>query len=159
MSVPATPQSPPQQQQVPRQDRNHSPPAAVREGSTEGMGEGWQGLYSSHDKQAWCRGAGRGGQGTRHQGRRCPSRDLGVGWRKEAGEQGRSKRGFARSTSGLQPGPGVGGRQGQRLRGGRGGGSHLHTSRKSSLRPLQSPCWPRLSPRPHGKCPAPLFTE
>lgn len=48
--VPATPH------QFPRQDRQHCPPAAAQEGSTEGTGEGFQGLYSSHGKQAWCGG-------------------------------------------------------------------------------------------------------
>lgn len=104
MGAPATPHSPPQQHWFPRQDRHRSPPTAAQEGSTEGAGEGLQGLYSSHDKQAWYRGAGRGGQGACHRGRRCPSCDLGMGWREEAGGQGRGKRGFARSSSGFTPG-------------------------------------------------------
>lgn len=77
------------------------PRAAAREGSTEGVGEGLQGLYSSQDKQAWYRGAGQGGQGARRRGRRCPSCDLARGSRRTG--QGQA-RGFARSTSGFAPG-------------------------------------------------------
>lgn len=87
-----------------------------------------------------------GGQDrARHQGRRCPSCDLGMGWRQEAGGQGRGKRGLA---------PGwalVWGGQGQGLCGG-----HLHTLREFSPLPFAT-----LSPdpRPHRTYPAPLFTE
>lgn len=57
-------------------DRTSQPmlPPAAWESSTEGAGEGLQGLYSSHDKQAQHR-AGR----CCHQGRASPSCDLGAG--------------------------------------------------------------------------------
>lgn len=49
-------------------------PPAAWESSTKGVGEGLQGLYSSHDKQAQHR-AGR----RCHRGRASPSCDLGAG--------------------------------------------------------------------------------
>lgn len=42
----------PSQQHRLRQDRQHGLPTTAWEGSTKGGGEGLQGLYSSHNKQA-----------------------------------------------------------------------------------------------------------